>query len=302
MANIPAGAVELTLGRSLSIEQAVQIRDQWQAGRIEVSPVNWIAMYPQFISPTPPIVADLTFRRAVYHAIDRQQLAESLQAGLAQVAHGILVPTDPDWAEVDRAAVRYDYDPRKAAQLVESLGYTRGPDGAFRDAAGERLSVELRTVRHDLYEKSLLAVGDYLQRVGIGSEPNIVPAARVNDREYRATFPAFEVIENPNNFDALTRLRMSETPLPENRFTGRNRVRYVDTAFDALVDRYFATIPNRERVQPAAQIMHFMTDQLIWMGLFHQAEPVMIANRIRGPAARTQSATHTWNAHEWDVL
>lgn len=259
-------------------------------------------MYPQFINPTPPVTADVTFRRAVYHAVDRQQLVDSLQAGLARVAESILIPKDPEWIDAERAVVRYEYDPRRAAQLVESLGFTRGADGLYRDAAGERLSVELRTVRHDLYEKALLAVGDYLQRAGIGFEPNVVPPTRVNDREYRATFPSFEVIENPNDFEALTRLRLSETPLPENRFTGRNRVRYVDPAFDALLERYFVTIPRPERVQAAAQIVRFMTDQLIWMGLFHQAEPVMIANRIQGPAARTQGATHTWNAHEWDVL
>lgn len=301
MANLSAGAAELTLGRGLSIEQAAQVRDIWPTGRLEVSPVNWIAMYPQFINPTPAVVGDVTFRRAVYHAVDRGQLAESLQAGLGQVAHSILVPRDSEWADAERALVRYEYDPRRAIQLVEALGYTRGPDGLFRDASGDRLSVELRTVRHDLYEKSLLAVADYLQRVGIGSEANIVPPPRVNDREYRATFPAFEVIENPNRFEGLTRLRLSETPLPENRFTGRNRVRYVDPAFDALLERFFATIPVRERVQVAAQIVRSMTDQLIWMGLFHQVEPIMIANRIAGPAARTQGTTHAWNAHEWDV-
>jgi ABC-type transport system substrate-binding protein len=161
--------------------------------------------------------------------------------------------------------------------------------------------VELRTVKHDLYEKSLIAVGDYLQRVGVAFEPVVVPPPRVSDREYRAAFPSFEVIENPNDFSRLTRLRLSETPLPENRFTGRNRVRYMNAEFDALLDRYFTTIPKGERAQVAAQIVHHMTDQLVWMGLFHQAEPTMIANRLQNVAARHQGSTQPWNAQEWDA-
>lgn len=301
MANIAAGAVELTLGRSLSIEQAVQVRDQWNSGKLEAMPVNWIAMYPQFVNPNPAVVGDVRFRRAVYHSVDRKELVDSLQAGLAQVADSIIIPNEPEFQDVARSVTRYAHDPRRAGQLVESLGYTRGADGILRDPSGERLSVELRTVRHDLYEKALLSVGDYLQRVGIGFEPNIVPPPRVQDREYRATFPGFEVIENPNDFPSLVRLRLSETPLPENRFTGRNRVRYVNPEFDALLERYFTTIPMRERAQVAGQIVSHMTDQLVWMGLFHQAEPTMIANRLINVTARHEGSVQSWNAHEWDV-
>lgn len=115
------------------------------------------------------------------------------------------------------------------------------------------------------------------------------------------TFPGFEVIENPNDFPSLVRLRLSETPLPENRFTGRNRVRYVNPEFDALLERYFTTIPMRERAQVAGQIVSHMTDQLVWMGLFHQAEPTMIANRLINVTARHEGSVQSWNAHEWDV-
>ncbi len=301
MANILAGGVDLTLGRTVSIDQAVQVRDKWPEGAIVASPVNWIAMYPQFVNPTPAIVGDVSFRKAVYQAVDRQEMADSLQAGLAQVAHSLLLPEEPEFRDVERSIVRYEYDPRRAIEAIEALGYTRGSDGVFRDATDERLTLELRTVKHDLYEKALYTVGGYLAHIGIPTEQNVVPPPRISDREYRATFQSFEVIENPNEFRSLERLRLSEAPLPENRFTGRNRVRYMNPTFDALLDRYLTTIPMQARAQVAGQIVHHMTDQLVWMGLFHQAEPTMIANRLQNVMARNQGSTQAWNAHEWDV-
>ena len=38
---------------------------------------------------------------------------------------------------------------------------------------------------------------------------------------------------------------------------------------DALVDRYFTTIPRPDRVEVERQIVHWQGDQLIFMGLFY---------------------------------
>jgi peptide/nickel transport system substrate-binding protein len=301
MANVLAGSVDVTLGRSLSVDQAVRVRDQWTDGTMAVSPVNWVAMYPQFVNPTPAVIADVQFRRAIYHAVDRQEMADTLQAGMAQVAHSVLIPGTPEFRDVEKSIVRYDYDPRRSVQLIESLGFTRGADGIFRETGDERLTIDLRTVKHDLYEKALFGVADYLRRVGLATNEVIVPPTRITDREYRATYPSFEVIENPNDFPRIYRLRASEVPLPENRFTGSNRARYMNAEFDAMLERYFTTIPMRSRAEVAAQIVHHMMDQLVWMGLFHQAEPTMIANRLQNVLPRYPSSTQAWNAHEWDV-
>src|SRR5207249_4148597 len=40
LANVLAGAVEVTLGKSISHEQAIEAQSQWQAGTIEAAPGN----------------------------------------------------------------------------------------------------------------------------------------------------------------------------------------------------------------------------------------------------------------------
>lgn len=302
-ANVLAGSVELTLGRGLDLEQALRIREQWGDGTMEVAPLNWLALWPQLLNPQPAVLAEVQFRRALLHAADRQQLVDSLMGGFSSVAHSYVSPDDPAYKELEHRIVRYDYDPRRAAQIIEGLGYSRGPDGVFRDGAGQRLGLEMRTTAGDLLrEKVLLTVADDWQRVGVAADPVIVPRQRAQDQEYRATFPAFELVRQPNSEAALASLHSRAARLPENNYVGvggTNYARYMSTELDALIDRYFVTIPRRERTELLAQIARHISEQLNAMGLFYAANPSMISYRLKNVRARSQHSTETWNAHEW---
>ncbi|MBM2812144.1 MAG: hypothetical protein HW416_2903 [Chloroflexi bacterium] len=301
VANLLAGSVELTLGRNLSLDQALQVRDDWKDGRIEAGPTNWIAIYPQFVNPTPSVIGDARFRRAMLHALDRQTLGETLQGGYGSVAHSIQIPDSSDYRVVSDGIVRYEYDTGRAARLLDELGFTRGVDQLLRDVGGQRLSVELRNTGLDIEIKTSLAVADYWQRSGVATEPMPVPPQRARDREYRATYPAFELVGNPNNLASLARLRTSQVPFPENNFTGLNRARYSSPDLDALLEAYFTTIPMPARTALLSQIVRHISDQVVWMGLYDRVDPAMIGNRVWGVTPRTQDATQGWNAQEWEL-
>jgi len=207
VANVLSGAVEVTLGRGLSIDQALAFRDQWRDGRIELSDSgNPTMLGPQFLNPSPPIVADVRFRRALYQALDRQEMANALQGGLVEVAHSGLPFGDPSYDEVQRSVVRYAFDPRRAVQMIEELGYVRAADGMFRDATGQSLPVQVASSTTDLYIRTALASADYWKRVGIDAEPYTVPDARERDFEFRANYPAFEVVSSGSGIDSLNNM------------------------------------------------------------------------------------------------
>src|SRR5207247_3909930 len=94
-ANILAGAVDATLGKSLSLEQAIQIQDQWRDGRVETADSSGILIYPQLINTNPAIVADTRFRKALMQATDRQQLVDTIMYGRSVVAENFFTPTTP---------------------------------------------------------------------------------------------------------------------------------------------------------------------------------------------------------------
>jgi peptide/nickel transport system substrate-binding protein len=298
-ANILAGEVDVTLGQAISLDEAIQVRDQWRDGTMAVSPIeNALVIYPQLQNPTPSAIADVRFRRALLHALDRQELADSIQFGLAPVAHGIVPPHVAEYPDVEAGMVRYDYDPRRAVQLIETLGYSRAADGLFRDSAARRLAVELRvlvTVR--VAEKAMPAVADYWQRVGVAVEAVPIPPQRARDGEWRITRPGFEMLRHSSSVSMATNLHSSKIPTAENRFAGNNYSRQASAEYDRLVERFQATIPWGQRMEILRQMVSHLTENVITMPVFYDMGPTLIAKRVSGVTRGTVVS----NVHQWDV-
>ncbi|MEA2639307.1 MAG: peptide/nickel transport system substrate-binding protein [Chloroflexota bacterium] len=298
-ANILAGTVELTLNSRLDIDWGVQLRDRWKDGHLEATQAgNFVGVFPQFIDPNPAILGNVAFREALMRAVDRQELSDSILAGMASPAHSLIGPGQPEYAAVDPSVAKFDYDPRQATQILDGMGLTKGPDGMYRDAAGQSLEIEIRAREGDaLQEKMVPAVADFWKRAGINTKQFIFGAQLANDREFRATRPAFEVVRQPGGSDALSEYLSTATPSAENGYRGTNRTRYSSPEFDALINRYVRTIPEVERNQVLAQAISHMTRNIVVIGLDYSVDSTMIANRLIGPDAQNPA----WNAHEWDV-
>jgi len=303
IAHVLAGEVELTLGRNISTGQAVQLRDRWTEGTIDIGSENWIALWPQMLNPTPPAVLDVRFRRAILHAIDREELVETIQNGMTHVAHSLVHPSDPLFRAVEGSIVRYEYDPRRAVSLIEGLGYTRGADGMFRDPSGQLLPLDVRTSGgDDAHEAGVITIAENLKRVGVSSEPYLIPQIQRDDRAFNAQFPGVRLWRQSNSLLDMDRLHSREAAVAENRFSGGNRSRYSNAEFDALIDGYMITISAPDRVPQLARIVNHMTDQLNVMGLWFNTEPIVVGKRLKNVANKKVTGGYqAWNAHEWEV-
>ena len=298
VANVMSGGVQMTIGTGLNLEQSIQVRDQWRDGRLSADMDAWVFAAPQFVNPNPLVITDLRFRRALIHAVDRQVLADSIQAGMVPPADVNVRPNEPEYRDIERFIVRHPYDPERSAQLLAELGYTKGSDGVLIDAAGHKLELEVRaTGSPAIHVKTMQPVADYWQRLGISINQVIIPVQRLADFEYRTTMPGIEVVRYGSGADRVDQLHGSKAPLPENRFSGTNRSRYINPEFDGLIDRYFATIAWAPRMQALGQAAHHISDQLVVMGMIYDVAPVLIGNRLENVA----TPNPTWNIHQWTV-
>ena len=284
IANVLAGTVELTLGRGLSFEQAAQAQGQWRDGKMDLSmdATSWIALFPQFVNLSSPGAG----RR------ERPPSAAPCHrsAGARRHVHG--------WNDARGAQLRESAQPstkpskaassatttiqRRAMQLIEGLGYAKGADGIYRDAASERLNVEIRTTASDdLRDKILLTLANEWLGSGVAVEPGTHPtAARRRSRVSR---------EPPSHGDGAPAERPVrgcapaahelEAALPENNYRGQNRVRYMNPEYDMLVDRYLATIPMNDRMEVVQQIVRHISENVPILGLMYEARPTLLSNR-----------------------
>ncbi len=303
IANLLSGAIAYPIGNGqLRIEQVLQIRDMTDQIRVLLGDRfgQAMALYPQFIDTNPPIVGNVEFRRALLMLIDRQELDDTINYGLSVLADSWLAPDQPEYPAVANRIVRYAYEPMRAVEIIQGLGYTRGQDGVFRDAAGQRLSLQIRyTEQNPTQGKTAHPVADYWKRAGMEVELASISPQLATNREYRVQYPAFELAGSGFGVQAssVKNYHSAQTALPENRFTGTNRARYRNPQVDSIIERYVVTIPKAERVALLGDLIHHQTDQLSVMALFYQASVAILGSiRIQG-----QTSGKVWNVHLWDV-
>jgi len=110
-------------------------------------------------------ITKLKVRQAIFHAIDRQAIADKLVTGGSRVPPAPCFP--PQFGCDAEAAVLYDYNPAKAKALLAEAGY---PDG---------FDVELASY---VLPQWGAAVQNYLQAVGIRAKLNQLQVAALIQR------------------------------------------------------------------------------------------------------------------------
>jgi peptide/nickel transport system substrate-binding protein len=301
VAGLLAGTIDVLLGRSISVDHVVQLRERMPNLQLQTPLTSMLVVNSQFIDPSPAVVGNLSFRRAMIYAIDRQEMVETIDYGLTPKADHFIYPTIPEYAATEAALVKYEFDPRRSQQMIEALGYAKGGDGFYRDAAGQQLRLEIRTTQGEINPKTLAAVADYLERVGIAMDQVIIPLQLVSDQKYRATFPG--LIVNGGGADAsnLEDFHSSQARLPENNYSGQNRARYTTPEMDSLIERYQTTIPFEPRMEIARQITRQVTENLPVLPLFFDSWPSAASARLANVQASANTGESTWNVQQWDV-
>ncbi|MEQ2008093.1 MAG: ABC transporter substrate-binding protein [Limisphaerales bacterium] len=111
--------------------------------------------------------ANLKFRQAMQHAIDRPSIIKSIYAGRAELAHGYVSTALKRWH--NDAVPKYAFDPARARALLKEIGIAdRNGDGTLEDAQGNLIEFELNTnVGNNTREKVAIFVQSDLKKLGI---------------------------------------------------------------------------------------------------------------------------------------
>ena len=79
MSNLLAGTGEVLVGNTLTVDEGLELQNQWANAVVDYQAVSWLVIFP-FINTDPPVIQNLQFRRALLYAMDRQQMVDTLQA------------------------------------------------------------------------------------------------------------------------------------------------------------------------------------------------------------------------------
>jgi peptide/nickel transport system substrate-binding protein len=241
-AQLLAGQVDMVAGElGLPLEQAIALerrtRDRF---RIHYQPG---LIYEHLdLRHDHPALGDVRVRRALLLATDRAQISERLFAGRQPVAHTSVNPLDPMH---DPDVQRWPFDLARARALLDEAGWTPGPDGIRRNAAGERLSLEFMTTAGNRAREQVQQVLQGMWRQAgiearIRNEPPRVLFAETLSRRRFQGLALFAWISAPESVPRSS-LHSDEIPREERNWSGQNYGGFRNAEMDVLTH----TIPEQ---------------------------------------------------------
>lgn len=224
-----------------------------------------------------PILLNTKVRRAIDHALNKQELVDKVLKGVGY-AGSTLVPKAAGKWHLD---IEHDYNPQKAIELLEAEGFTEfetveisGREVKVRkNADGEKLLFRLALLTDGYawhYRDSSLFMVKWLEEVGIGLtiEPmdgKTLGAMMDLDSDTFCDFDMYIWGWTPG-YDPGFIL----TVLHTDQIGGRQEVMYSNPEYDKLVDLQITQVVESERLETVHKAQQIIYDDAPYIPLYYQ--------------------------------
>jgi len=196
--------------------------------------------------------------------------------------------------------LRYPYDPRRAEQLVNKLGYTKAADGFFASPNEGKFNPEIAVAPGGRNDTEVQIIVDGLRRTGFDSTVRIIPRPQVTEPYVFANFQSVLIGSHNRAFvPIIERFRASEIARPETRGRGSNYSGYTTPEMERLVNGYETALDRTERGKAVAQMMKLISEDVPIIPLYYNLEFLAHVSNLTGPQVSVSTDAATWNMHEW---
>ena len=301
-ANLLSGEVDMVEGAlGMSLDQALAF-ERRNGDRFQVHYQPGLVYEHMDVMLDSPALQDARVRQALLYGLDRQAISDRLFAGRQPVADTSVHPLD--WVHTDQVH-HYDFDPDKAAALLEAAGWAPGPDGIRRNAAGEPLRVELMTTAGNRTRELIqqVAQGQWRQ-IGVDTvirnEPARVFFGETTSRRRFTGLALFAWISSPENVPRST-LHSQEIPNEANGWSGQNYTGYRNPRMDELLGAIEVELDRDKRRLLWEELQRIYAEDLPALPLFFRADAHVWPTWLHGIRPTGHMAPVTLWVEEWRV-
>ena len=254
-----------------------------------------------------PILADLRVRQAIQYAIDKQLIVDKLLYGKAKVTS---TEIGEGWA-ANPDLPPSEYDPEKAAQLLDEAGWKVGADG-IREKDGVRMRLKITTTTgNKLREQVEQVLVSMLKKVGIEMYIENVPSSVLfgswaNDADRKKgrydimMYTTGPGIDPQQQFEGYFHSR--NIPTEENGGSGYNYTRHRDAELDALLELAGSAPSMEERAEAYRKAQARVAEILPHIYLFRRLSIEAFRTHVKGWIPNGYGiidAVSTWNIGDW---
>lgn len=224
-----------------------------------------------------PLFQDKRVRQAFAHAINKDEIIQGVMLGLGQPATGPLKPGT--WAHNPNVR-KYEYNPKKAAELLAEAGWKDTDGDGVLDKDGVPFAFELLTNQgNEVRRKTSEIVQKRLADVGIQMKIRIVEWAAfikefITKKKFDATILGWTISMDPDQFDVWHSSKMGPDEL--------NFISYKNPEVDDLLEKGRGTFNVEERKKAYFRIQEILAEDQPYVFLYVPDALPIFDRRIRG--------------------
>ncbi len=214
-------------------------------------------------------LSDVRVRRAIAHAIDRERIIDAKYDGRAERATG-LMPSE-HWA-YNGDVERYDYDPGRAAELLDEAGFPDPGDGS------PRLSLRYRTSANPFQVAVSRIIASQLGEVGIDVDVRAFEFHTFLEDVKQGSFDLASmgtapITEPDYSYEYFHSARIPDEDDPDSN----NRSRYRNERVDELAEAGRQEMDRDRRIEIYAEMQEILARDVPVVPLWH-ADNVVVRN------------------------
>jgi len=306
LAAVLAGAVDIVPELALREATGIPLRDTWRTsgdGTVYVLAGPLRRARPQFrpAIQMEPTVLDARVRAALYHALDREELADAVGGGNRHLTAWAMLPaSDPNYEAVRDSLRQFNYSPDRARAILGDVGWRPGSDNMLRHSSDGRLFRTAIWGSPDA-DREIAAYAAYWRAIGIEVEEYTIGAAQARDAAARAQFPGWDLTAG----EIIDEMKQPPAG-PENRWSG-NRTGYDNPAARTLVEALERSITPSDQLRAMRTINDFVISEMLTLFMFNN--PTFVVARksvkafgdIEGGENYGLYGSYYRNAYLWDL-
>ncbi len=218
-----------------------------------------------------PILSDIKGRQALVAGVDSQEVVDTIFTGNYPRATSALSSSALGYKDESKY---YEYDPKKAAKLLDEAGWEKGADG-IREKDGQRLSLDVYEAKpQPLSKQTLELVSQQLKKIGV--ELNVKSAdagSYAEDIKDPLKTPLYHSMVGRADLDVIKSQYFTKN---------RNTLLSDDAKLDELLLAVASTADPDARVKASQAVQDYLAEQAYVIPLFEEPQVYGAAPYVKG--------------------
>jgi len=211
-----------------------------------------------------PALSDIEFRKAIAHAIDKQELIEKVAVGLARPGTTISPSPNPEWIPEIPEEEQFGFDLELAKQILEAAGYKDANGNGIRELEGKDITLTYYVLSDSQTgAPNAEFVTGWLKEIGIGTTVKVVNGSKLTEIIGKGDYDIFQwgwtpFVDPDPELSYFTCDQLSKDPAdPTNYYNDAN---WCDPSYDADYKAQNTELDRAKRVEIVHRMLRTFYD------------------------------------------